>query len=423
MSYRIAGIDVHKKMHALVMTDVSEGGEYTFERCKFGGSPSDLRTMAQWLIDKGVQEVVMESTAQYWRPVWQALEQHWQPECRKLGGAGLLHLAQAESNRARCGRKRDFEDAERLVKRLVAQELILSYVPDAEQRLWRTVSRRKYQLTQDKVRMRNQLEGLLEEAHIKLTSLVSDLFGASGRRMLHGLAEGESDPAVLAGLADSRLRATQEQLCDALGACAHLHQAYRDLVKMSLEELNLMEEHIAKLDKQTAELLKAYQGAVERLAEVPGLGADSAQQIIAQVGPAAAAFESAKNLASWVGICPGREESAEESKSNRSPKGNRTLRRILNQAAHAAVRCQGSIFELTFRRLVPHLGYQQTVWAIGHRICRLIWLILHQGVRYEERGPAVRETVRKRRVARMLRELRSLGYQIDPVQLADGSAR
>jgi len=88
MSYRIAGIDVHKKMHALVMTDVSEGGEYTFERCKFGGSPSDLRTMAQWLIDKGVQEVVMESTAQYWRPVWQALEQHWQPECRKLGGGG-----------------------------------------------------------------------------------------------------------------------------------------------------------------------------------------------------------------------------------------------------------------------------------------------------------------------------------------------
>jgi len=301
--------------------------------------------------------------------------------------------------------------------------LILSFVPDAEQRLWRTVSRRKYQLTQDKVRMRNQLEGLLEEAHLKLTSLVSDLFGASGRRMLQGLAEGETDPAALAALADHRLRATQEQLRDALGACAQMHPVYRELVKMSLAELKLMEEQIDKLDQQMAELLKGHQGAVQRLAEVPGLGVDSAQQIIAQVGAAAAAFESAKNLASWVGICPGREESAEESQSDRCPKGNRTLRRILNQAAHAAVRYQGSIFELTFHRLAPRLGYQKAICAIAHRQCNLIWLILHQGVRYEERGPAVRAKSQKRRVARMIKELRSLGYQVDAAQLAAGSAR
>jgi len=427
MSYRIAGIDVHKKMQAVVIADVAAAGEYEFQRRKFGGNPSELRAIAQWLIAEGVEEVVMESTAQYWRPVWQALEQHWQPERRKREGvgkmSGTLHLAQAESNRARRGRKNDFEDAERLVKRLVAQELILSFVPDAEQRLWRTVSRRKYQLTQDKVRMRNQLEGLLEEAHLKLTSLVSDLFGASGRRMLQGLAEGETDPAALAALADHRLRATQEQLRDALGACAQMHPVYRELVKMSLAELKLMEEQIDKLDQQMAELLKGHQGAVQRLAEVPGLGVDSAQQIIAQVGAAAAAFESAKNLASWVGICPGREESAEESQSDRCPKGNRTLRRILNQAAHAAVRYQGSIFELTFHRLAPRLGYQKAICAIAHRQCNLIWLILHQGVRYEERGPAVRAKSQKRRVARMIKELRSLGYQVDAAQLAAGSAR
>src|SRR5712691_4795068 len=284
MLYRIAGIDVHKKMLAVVIADVTGTGEYQFERRKFGAQPSELRVLAEWLREQQVEEVVMESTAQYWRPVWQTLEQCWQPECRQREDAGpmtgTLHLAQAQSNRARRGRKNDYEDGERLVKRLVAQELILSYVPDAEQRLWRTVSRRKYQLTRDRTRLRNQMEGLLEEAHIKLTSLVSDLFGLSGRRMLQGLAEGETDPAALAALADHRLRATQEELRDALGACAQLNRVYRSLLKMSLEEWNLMEQQIERLEQELAGLLEAHQQAVHRLAEVPGLGGDSGQQIL-----------------------------------------------------------------------------------------------------------------------------------------------
>jgi transposase len=427
MSYSIAGIDVHKKMLAVATADVETAGEYQFQERKFGANPSDLRAMAEWLVEQGVEEVVMESTAQYWRPVWHALEQHWQPERRKREGAGkmagTLHLAQAQSNRARHGRKNDFEDAQRLVKRLVAQELVLSFVPNAEQRLWRTVSHRKYQLTRDKVRVRNQMEGLLEETNIKLTSLVSDLFGVSGRRMLRGIADGESDPAVLAALADHRLRATPEQLRDALGACAQLHPVYRQLVEMFLGSLKQMEEQIETLDKQIAKLLEPYQDAVQRLAEVPGLGVDSAQQIIAQVGPAAVAFPCAKSLASWVGVCPGRDESAGESKSNRSPKGNRALRRVLNQAAHAAIRYRGSIFELTFRRLLPRLGYQQAAWAIAHRLCNLIWILLHKGDRYREMGPEVRAKSQKARVSRMIRELRKLGYQVDSMQLAAGSAR
>src|ERR1700758_4979992 len=130
--------------------------------------------------------------------------------------SGTLHLAQARSNR---GRKKDFPDAEGLIKRLVADELVLSFVPDVEQRLWRTVTRRKYQLTRNKVRLQNQLEALLEEAHIKLSSLVSHLLGVSARRMLKAIADGGTDPAALAALADKKLRATQAQLCDALGAC------------------------------------------------------------------------------------------------------------------------------------------------------------------------------------------------------------
>ena len=191
MSYRIAGIDVHKKMLAVVVADVEGEGEYQFERRLFGSNPDQLRLLANWLIEQQVEEVVMESTAQYWKPVWGALEQYWKPTGQKREGtgpmSGTLHLAQAQSNRGPRGRKKDFPDAERLVKRLVANELSLSFVPHAEQRLWRTVMRRKYQLTRNRVQLQNRLEALLEEAHIKLSSLVSDLLGASARRMLKAL--------------------------------------------------------------------------------------------------------------------------------------------------------------------------------------------------------------------------------------------
>jgi len=417
MSYRIAGIDVHKKMLAVVVSDVEVESEYQFERRQFGSNPAHLRLLSEWLLEQQVEEVVMESTAQYWRPVWEALERYWKPICQKREGAsgtsGTLHLAQAQSNRGRRGRKRDFPDAERLVKRLVARELTLSFVPDTEQRLWRTVTRRKYQLTRDHVRLQNQLESLLEEAHIKLSSLVSDLLGLSARRMLKALADGETNPAAVAALADHGLRATPEQLCDALGACTDLKPVYRRLLKMALEQLQFLEQQIGQLDQEMASLLNQHQDAVQRLAEVPGLGVDSAQQIIAEVGPTAATFPSEKCLSSWVGACPGDEESAGVNYSHRSPKGNRHMRRVLNQTANAAARTKGSIFEIVYRRSVPRLGHNQAIGAIAHRQCRLIWLILHQGVRYEERGPAVNNQSKQRRTKRMIRQLRQLGYRIE----------
>jgi len=317
--YRIAGIDVHKKMLAVVVTDVEIEGEYQFERRRFGSNPEHLRLLAEWFIEQQVTEVVMESTAQYWQPVWGALERYWKPICQKRKGpgrdSGMLHLAHARSNRGRRGRKKDFPDAERLVKRLVANELTLSFVPDAEQRLWRTVMRRKYQLTRNRVQLQNRLEALLEEAHIKLSSLVSDLLGVSARRMLKALGDGESNPAVLAAMADKKLRATQTQLCDALGASTELNPVYRRLLKMALEELQLLEQQISQLDQEMASLLRQHQDSVERLAEMPGLGVDSAQQIIAEVGARATTFPSAKELSSWVGACPGDEESGGVSKN------------------------------------------------------------------------------------------------------------
>jgi transposase len=329
--------------------------------------------------------------------------------------SGTLHLAQAQSNRGPRGRKKDFPDAERLVKRLVAQELTLSFVPEAEQRLWRTVMRRKYQLRRNHIQLQNRLESLLEEAHIKLSSLVSDLLGLSARRMLQALADGETSPEALAALADKKLRATPAQLCDALGACTELNPVYRRLLKMALEELQFLEQQIVKLEPEMASLLSQHQDAVQRLAEVPGLGVDSAQQIIAEVGAEAETFPSGKHLSSWVGACPGDEESAGVSKNHRSPKGNRHMRRILNQCANAAVKTKGSIFEIVYRRLLPRLGHNQTIGAIAHRLCRLIWMILYQGIRYEERGPAVNQRSKQIRTARMIRQLRSLGYRVEPL--------
>jgi transposase len=145
MPYRIAAMDVHKRMLAVVVSDVEVDGEYQFERRPFGTTPGALRQLADCLTEQQVEEAVMESTAQYWKPVWGTLERFWKPTCQNREGArpmsGILHLAQAQSNRGRRGRKRDFADAERLLKRLVANELVLSLVPDPEQRLWRTVTR------------------------------------------------------------------------------------------------------------------------------------------------------------------------------------------------------------------------------------------------------------------------------------------
>lgn len=189
-SYQIAAIDVHKKMLAVVVTDAAKVGEFRFERRRFGAGAGDLRLLETWLAQQDVKEVVMESTAQYWKPVWQALE-----------GRYRLELAQAHSNKAPKGRKRDFADAERLARRYIAGELILSFVPNEEQRLWRTMTRTKQQLTRDRVRLQAQLEGFLEETRIKLSSHVSDLLGLSGRRMIGALAQGETDAARIAAMA------------------------------------------------------------------------------------------------------------------------------------------------------------------------------------------------------------------------------
>ncbi len=405
-AYYIAGIDVHKKMLAVVIANVRET-ELQFEGRRFGTTVSELRRLSAWLQERGVQEAAMESTAQYWKPVWIALE----GQCR-------LHLAQARSNRGPRGRKTDFRDAKRIVSRLLSGDLILSYVPEPEQRCWRTLTRTRYQLREDRVRLQNQLETLLEEVQIKLSSLISDLLGKSGRRILQALADGETDPYRLAELGSYRLRASKEELRDALSG--HLQPLHRQLLSLYLDRLNLIESQMETLEKSIAQALYAHQEAVARLVEIPGIGVDSAQQIIAEIGPAAASFPSAAQLASWVGVCPGRQESAGESTSNRSAKGNRTMRRLLNQLAHAAVKKDGCRLQILFHRWLPRMGYKKAIWAIAHRLCRLIWKVLHDGVCYLEKGSEPNPKALRERRRRLVAELRRLGYQVELTPLLPG---
>jgi transposase len=406
MSYTVAGIDIHKKVLMVVVAVAGDevrdpaGEAIEFECRRFGTGAAERNHVVSWLREHEVTEVVMESTAQYWKPVWLDLESHF----------AKLHLAQAHSNRAPKGRKNDFRDAKRLTRRLLADELILSFVPDAEQRGWRTVTRGKHQRIRDRVRLQNQLEALLEEGRIKLSSVISDLLGVSGRRILQALADGETDPERLAELGDQRLQCSRAELMDAL--TGSLEPIHRDLLKLHLEHLKLLDQQIARLDQMAATALKGHQDAVVRVAEIPGFGADSAQQLIAEIGYDADAFKSAGNFTSWVGTCPGEDESAEQNHSSQSPKGNRFVRRLLTQAAQAAVKKKGSYFQSLFRKFLPRLHYNGAIWVVANRLARLVWKILHDGVRYIEQGQESSPAARKRRAQKMAQALRKLGYAV-----------
>lgn len=406
MIKRIAGIDVHKRVLMVVVVSAGEDGsaERMVEKKKCGTLSTELDRLRDWLNAKGVTEVVMESTAQYWKPVWLALE-----------GGFELRLAQAWSNRAPQGKKTDFKDAERLARRHWAGELTMSFVPDAEQRQMRELTRRNAQLNRELVRIQNQIESLLEPTRIKLSSVISDLFGATGRRILKALSEGESDPEKLAALADGRIHCPLERLVDALRGT--MTPIQRRLLKQMLQDAELAEAQKKELGEMTGEIMQQHAAPIQRLVQVPGIRLRTAEDIIAEIGPDAKAFPSAAQLSSWVGACPGRDESAEQNHSARCAKGNMSLRRALCEAAQAAVKTKNCRFQQKFKRLLPKLGYAKAIWAIVRLLCIVIWAILHQGVDYIEHGGQTTWGAIRRRAQRLNQELRAAGLSMIIVPL------
>jgi transposase len=290
---------------------------------------------------------------------------------------------------------------------------MLSFIPEPEQRAWRMVTRGRLQLIREKVQLQNQIESLLEEGRIKLSSVITDLLGVSGRRILRAMAQGETSPEALAALGDRHLKCGLPALLDALtGSMGDIHCR---LLTQHLDRIDLIDRQIEELNKLAATQMQKYQDAVTRLIEIPGIGAEAAQEIIAEIGPEAAAFPSAEQLASWIGVCPGSNESAGENHSGRSAKGNRFLRRLLCQAAQAAVRTNGSHLQSVFKRLVVRLGYVKAIWAIAHRICKIVWNVLRKGARFIEFSEARNPKAVQRAINHHLKALRRLGYSIPSV--------
>lgn len=395
----VAGLDVHKKSVVVVVLQSDQPDEDHASGI-FGTTRFGLNELISFLRQHGVRHAAMESTAQYWRPVWMALE-----------GQFALTLAQARSTRSPRGRKWDKADARRIAKRLLSGDLTISYVPSPEQRDWRLLSRTEVAMRESVVRVRNQIEVLLEQAQIKLSSVVTDLLGKSGRRMLDALVRGISDPLELAGLGDRRLHASQEELADAWSG--HLTEVQRLVLKLYLEQIDVLERHMVDLDKSLAKALVPHQEAIERLCEIPGISVRTAHYIIAETGPRAEAFAASGKLASWAGICPGQQESAGVSVSSRSAKGNWMLRRTLCPTAWAAIATKGSEAQRRFQRWHHRLGTQKAAWAIAHYQIRIVWKVLHDGVRY--RSPETEIMARRAMLARAKRavkDLRKLGYAV-----------
>jgi transposase len=400
----IAGIDVHKKMLAVVVRR-EQDGQVVYEKRKFGTTQSEIRHLAAWLQEQRVTEVVMESTAQYWRPVWYGLEPHFR-----------LHLCHPLKVKAPRGRKWDYRDAQRLADRWNSGDLEESFIPTAEQREWRWLTRTRVQLRRLIGVVRNRVEGLLEQGGIKLTAVATDPFGVSGWAMLKLLAKGETDVTVLAAEARGRMRQKEAQLKEALAG--KLDRVYRMLLQQNLEQVELLRRQIGEIQEALAESMKAHAATLLRLTKIPGVDLAAAQELLAEIGPGALAFATAEQFASWVGICPGSQESAGVCYSRRSAKGNRYLRRLLCQIAWAAIRSKKTFFAGLFARLLPRIEKKGAAWAVAHRIGKVVWLLLHEGVEYQEKGSApLSPRTLARKFRKLLKEFARAG--VDPKSLID----
>jgi transposase len=395
----IAGIDVHKKMLAVVIRRVS-GEQAEYEKRKFGTTRAEIQHLEAWLRTQGVSEVVMESTAQYWRPVWYGLEPHFR-----------LHLTHPLKTRAPRGRKSDFRDAQRLADRWSSGDLEESYIPGSEQRSWRWLTRTRVQLKKKLSVVHSHVEGLLEQGGIKLSAVVSDLFGVSGWAMLEQIAKGVTDVEKLAKEARGVLRKKDTELKQALAG--QLEPVYQLLLRQHMEQVRLLRRQVEEINQSLAEAMQEHLAALHRLSKIPGVDLYAAQELVSEIGPKAAAFASAEQFASWVGVCPGSQESAGINYSHRSAKGNRYLRRLLCQIAWAAIHTKDTFFASLFARLKPRVEGKGAAWAVAHRIAKIVWMVLHQQVEYQEKGSAPpNERTLVRKLKRLVKEFGSVGLDV-----------
>jgi transposase len=428
----VAGLDVHKKTVLACCLTVGPKGQLQKEIRTFGTMTQDVLALAAWLTTKGITHIAMESTGEFWKPVYNLLE-----------GSFTVLVVNAQHVKTVPGRKTDVKDAEWLADLLRHGLLKASFIPPLPQRDLRDLTRQRTNLVQERARVVNQLQKVLEGANIKLSSVVSDIMGVSARAMLAAIVGGEGDQGVLAELAQGKLRKKQAALEQALAGQVRSH--HRFMLAQHLLHIDFLEEQIADFDQHIATVLAAHDApsdpppprtptpseapppaarpldeagpgvpweeAIALLDTAPGIGRTLAEIIIAEVGTDMARFPSEGHLASWAKVCPGNPQSGGKRYSGKTGKGSRWLRSALVQAAWAAVRVKESHLHAVFRRLVVRRGKQKAILAVAHRLLVAIYHMLKDRVPYRERGTApLSEPVRRKRAERMQRQIEQLGY-------------
>lgn len=395
-----AGLDVHKKtvVAAIIVPD-GQGGLHKATRT-FGTMTVDLLSLSDWLVGHGVTRAAMESTGEYWKPVFNILE----------GNLDVL-LVNAQHVKAVPGRKTDINDAEWLADLLRHGLLRASFIPPVGQRELRELTRHRSNFVRERAMLVNRVQKVLESANIKLASVASDVMGVSSRAMLAALIEGHASPAAMADLAKGKLRDKREQLVKALEGRVKPH--HRFILAELLCQIDNLEEAVGRFDEQIATLCGPFEDAITRLDTIPGVARQTAEIIVSEIGIDMSRFPSAAHLAAWAGVAPGNNESAGKRRSGKTRKGDRALGVALNQAAHAATHTKGTYLAALYQRVAARRGKKRAILAVAHAILVIAYHLIKRQESYRELGGDYFDQRRPEATAkRLLKRLQKLGYDI-----------
>ena len=401
---RCCGLDVHKETIVACVRLVIDSKTVKEVRT-FSTTTADLMALSEWLAETKCTHVAMEATGVYWKPAWHILSD---------GGFKLV-LANAAHIKNVPGRKSDVKDAD-WISDLLAHGLIrASFVPDNATQEMRTLLRTRKQLVHEKARHILRIQKTLEDA-IKLDSVITDIMGLSGRKMIEALIAGESDPAKLARLADPRVKASQETLRQALRGRVIGH--HRFLLRLHLEQIDAIDAAIAKIDREVEAGIGPFRTAVEQVSSAPGIKSLAALQILSEIGTDMSRFASDAHLKSWACICPRSDESAGKRRSTRIRKGAPWLKTTLVQCAHSAARTKGSYLQALYHRIRARRGVNKAIVAVAASILTAIYHMLKDGTMYQDLGPNHFDQRNKdRQKNRLIQRLADLGYAVELVPL------
>lgn len=397
---RCAGLDVHQATVVATVRVPGDAGDRRIVTETFGTMTPDLLALRDWLQAYGVTHVALESTGVYWKPVYYVLED-----------AFTLLLINMHTLKHVPGRKTDVKDSEWLAQLLECGLLRSSFVPPPPIRELRDLTRYRLQQVRDQAREVNRLCKVLEDAGLKLTTVMSDVMGASGRAMLAALIDGTTDPTVLADLARGKLRKKLPALRQALQGRFRPHHAF--LIEQILAKVDFLDETLDRLMAEIDRRVAPFEAMLIGLDTIPGVDRIGAISILAETGGDMRQFPTAGHLCSWGAMCPGQNESAGKRRSGKTRKGNNYLRATLIQAGLGAMRTKGSALQARYHRVKRHRGHKKAVVAVGHQILEIGYYIMRDGVTYDELGADYFDRRHaERAVRRHVRQLEALGFHV-----------